>query len=82
VKQDIFVIPGGVLGAGSHAFSFKFDLPDNIPSSVFFKDDHVREKPRSKIKYNVQAKLEGSIARSKQVLIIREKPVTFKSGVE
>ena len=44
------------------------------------------EKPKGKIKYSVQAKLDrdGQIMdmKYKQVLIIREPPVTFRAGEE
>jgi len=60
-------------------------LPNNIPSSLNFKDKHSREKPKAKVKYHIKAKLENhghDVMKHKQVLIIREKPVSFKVGEE
>ena len=84
-EDNVFAVPGGILNAGTSEISFQFQLPLGIPSSFFFKNKHIREKPKAKVKYIVEAKLcTGSLLKKdmkyKQVLIIREPPVAFKTG--
>jgi hypothetical protein len=83
-KQRVFAIPGGFINAGSSEVSFQFTLPTGIPSSFYYKDKKCREKPKAKVKYTVKATLCSTLTseemKYKQVLIIREPPVTFKTG--
>jgi hypothetical protein len=65
---------------GAHAVGFSFDLPAGLPSSFFFKNGHIRENPSAKVKYHLKVKLEGTDIKSKQVLLIREKPVKMREG--
>jgi len=59
-------------------------LPEHIPSSLYFKAPHSHEKPKAKIKYYAKVVLKtqhhSDEMKYKQVLMIREKPVTFKTG--
>ena len=49
---------------------------------MFFKNDHKREDPKTKVKYFVKVKLHGLNSdddmKLKQVLMIREPPVAYK----
>ena len=82
--DKVFAVPGGFLNAGTSEISFQFMLPTQIPSSFYFKDKHRREKPKAMVKYVVEAKLlthdHHDEMKYKQVLIIREPPVSFKVG--
>lgn len=80
-KQKVFHVPGGMIHPGVSMVSFQFSLPNNIPSSFYYKDKKCREKPKACIKYTVQVKLEipGEDLKYKQVLVIREPPVAFKT---
>lgn len=77
-KQKLVSLQG--IPPGAHCVGFSFTLPDGLPSSFFFKNGHVREKPSAKAKYHIKVKLEGTDVKSKQVLLIREKPVKMKEG--
>lgn len=81
-KQPVFQIPGGFLAPGTYAISFQFQLPVGMPSSIYFKDTHVRERPKAKIKYHVKTTIHCANHKEnmkyKQVLVIREPPVEFK----
>ena len=82
-KQDVFPIVDGMLQPGLYQIDFQLDLPNDIPSSLNFKDKHTREKPKAKVKYHLKAKLECNghdLMKHKQVLIIREKPVEWRVG--
>ena len=71
------------IAPGDYVISFNFLLPNNIPSSLYFKGDkHDREKPKAKVKYYAKAKLEceGEDMKHKSVLIIREKPVVLETN--
>ena len=66
-----------------YQIDFQCDLPNGIPSTLNFKDEKTREKPKAKVKYYIKAKLENhgkDIMKHKQVLVIREKPVEWKVG--
>ena len=86
-KPSVFDIQGsygGVLQPGIYQVDFQMKLPDHIPSSLHFKDHHSREKPKAKVKYYVKVVLKThdkhDEMKYKQVLIIREKPVAFRTG--
>lgn len=83
-KQRVFAVPGGFINAGSSEVGFQFVLPMGIPSSFYYKDKKCREKAKAKVKYTVKATLCSTLTHDemkyKQVLIIREPPVTFKVG--
>ena len=60
------------------------NLPENLPSSIYFVDTGEKEKPKAKIKYYIKAYLQSEQAMMsfmfyKQVLVIREKPVALKT---
>ena len=50
-----------------------------MPSSIYFKDNRKRERPKAKIKYYAKAVLKTSMfednMKYKQVFMIREPPV-------
>ena len=64
---------------------FTFKLPDELPSSIYYKDvARRREQPKAKIKYSVKTVVHtldpNDKMKNKQVLIIRSKPVDFKQS--
>jgi hypothetical protein len=69
------------LAAGQYQIRFSFKLPDKVPSSLAVKSKS-REAPKAKVKYFVKCKLNCEDSDHdmvyKQVLMIREKPVTMK----
>lgn len=77
-------MPGGFINAGSSEVNFQFVLPIGIPSSFYYKNKLIREKPKAKVKYTIKASLSSALKHDamhyKQVLIIREPPVAFKVG--
>ena len=82
-KNKVFPIADGMLQPGLYQIDFQLDLPHKIPASLNFKEKHVREEPKAKVKYYLKAKLENGghdVMKYKQVLIIREKPVEWKVG--
>jgi len=78
VKQRLAACNG--LAPGAHAVGFSFVLPTGLPSSFFFKNEHIREKPNAKAKYHIKVKLEGTDVKAKQVLMIREPAVKLREG--
>lgn len=69
------------IACGDYTIRFSFALPDNIPSSLMFKNKS-REAPKCKVKYFAKAVLdcEGEDMKHKTVLCIREKPVALETG--
>ena len=70
------------IAPGDYVIQFNFLLPNDIPSSLFFKGKkHDRESPKCKVKYFAKAVLdcEGEDMKHKTVLIIREKPVEMRT---
>ncbi|CDW86234.1 UNKNOWN [Stylonychia lemnae] len=63
---------------GDYVFPFQFQLSENIPSSFFYKNSHIKKKPKAQVKYCIKASLETRSDHNemqyKQVLIVREKP--------
>ena len=47
----------GPLNPGDYTIPFEFDLPNDIPGSICFRDDTRMEKPKAEIKYTVKAVL-------------------------
>ena len=80
----VFEIPGHFLNPGSYAVSFTFALPVGMPSSIYYKDTRIRERPKAKIKYFVKAIVHAvnkhEDMKYKQVLAIRGRPVQFKTN--
>ena len=80
-KNRVFDIQGGCLNPGIYQIDFTSNLPEKIPSSLYFKEKHQREKPKAKVKYYVKVVLKThdkhDEMKFKQVLMIREKPVEF-----
>jgi sporulation-control protein spo0M len=72
----VFEPPDKVLAPGCYVVNFNFALPDNIPSSIFFKDKDTAGNPKCKVKYFIKAKIHGidgdEDLKHKQVLTIRE----------
>lgn len=83
-KQPVFMIQGGMLNPGDYVISFSFMLPDNIPSSFYFKDRHIRENPKGKVKYYATIKIDGvshdDKMKYKNTFMVREKAVEYKEG--
>ena len=63
---------------------FTVQLPLGMPSSIYFKENTTRERPKAKIKYVVKTVLHTALfnfnMKYKQVLAIREPPVPFKAN--
>jgi len=68
--------------SGDYKLGFKFNLPNNIPSSVMFKDKHNHFKPEVKVKYYVKAKIlsdnEDMEIKHKAVMAVREQAEELK----
>lgn len=64
---------------------FAFNLPAGIPSSVYFKDNHIEQKPKGKVKYHIKAILLGhhgkEVMKYKQVVVIREMGEQFQTNI-
>ncbi len=45
----------GPLNPGDYTIPFEFTLPNNLPSSIMFKNKFHRDKPSAKVKYNIKA---------------------------
>lgn len=84
-KNKVFDIEGGMLNPGVYQVEFQTELPEHIPSSLYFKksSDH-HNKPKAKVKYYIKATLHAhdkhDDMKYKQVLNIREKPVAFAAN--
>mmetsp|Transcript_41019 Transcript_41019/g.30169 ORF Transcript_41019/g.30169 Transcript_41019/m.30169 type:complete len:132 (+) Transcript_41019:312-707(+) len=63
---------------GDYAFPFSFQVPAGLPSSLIYKNNDLREKPKAKIKYSVRTTLLGHGGEKhmsyKKVLLIRQTP--------
>lgn len=71
------------IAPGDYYITFNFTLPNNLPSSLFFKGKKGdREKPKAKVKYYCKANLdcEGEDMKHKAVIVIREKPVALETN--
>jgi hypothetical protein len=77
-KQKLVSLQG--IPPGAHCVGFSFTMPSDLPSSFFFKNAHVREKPKAKVKYHLKVKLEGTDFKAKLVLMIRQPPVKLREG--
>jgi len=65
---------------GDYTIPFEFNLPEGLPSSIMFKQKHMREKPSAKVKYSIKAKVtthDDKVLKYKQWLVIQEPPVQF-----
>ena len=62
---------------GDYLQRFKFILPHDLPSSLYFKDSQTKDAPKAKVKYFVKVRFlcsdEQYNMEYKQILIIREK---------
>ena len=52
-----FAIPA--LVPGDYVIPFSFVLPHGIPSSLYYKNHSIFEKPKGKVKYHIKAILNG-----------------------
>lgn len=69
---------------GDYTVRFSFLLPDDVPSSINYKNSESKSKPKAKVKYYVKAILVAGDNLDthmvhKQVLIVREKPMALKT---
>jgi hypothetical protein len=80
-KTALYMVPGGCIAPGSYCLGFTFEMPKNVPSSIFFKGQG-KQKPKAKVKYCLTAMLEGAPMKikSKQILMVRGPPVKFKEN--
>ena len=82
-KDWIFNFDVPVIEPGEYVMRFNFQLPDDLPSSLYFKK-MTREAPKAKVKYYIKVSLECEHPKFamvyKQVLIIREKPLDLSVG--
>lgn len=58
-KQPCFTFAVSTLAPGDYVIPFSFNLPAGIPSSIFYKNKHVSEKPKMKVKYHIKGILHG-----------------------
>ena len=79
-KANVHQIDGDV-EAGDYLINFSFNIPDDVPSSLMFKNKS-KESPKAKVKYYVKAKLvcsdDHATMSHKQVLTLREKPLALQ----
>ena len=47
-----------VLEKGDYFINFEFDLPDELPSSMWFKENNYSQRPHAKVLHSVKAILE------------------------
>jgi hypothetical protein len=80
-KTALYMVGGGYIAPGSYCLGFTFEMPKNVPSSIFFKGPG-KEKPKAKVKYCLTAMLEGAPMKikSKQILMIRSSPVKLNQN--
>lgn len=83
-KAKVYDFPDEHLNPGVYSVNFEAELPDHIPSSLYFKHKHSREEPKAKVKYYIKCTLntrdKHDEMKYKQVLMIREKPVNLVVG--
>lgn len=81
-RMRVFEIPASMLMPGPYAVSFQFQLPEGIPSTIYYKDTQHRARPKAKIKYFVKTTVHAVNPlfnmKVKSVFIVREPPVIFK----
>ena len=68
------------LSPGDFTIPFEFTLPENIPSSMMYKNPNHNNSPSAKIKYSIRALVnthDNKVLKYKQWLIIHERPVEF-----
>ena len=58
-KSLIHHFQGGQIQPGNYAVQFQFNLPKDLPSTLKFKDEGAREKPKAKISYKIKASLDN-----------------------
>jgi len=57
VKAPLILNAFAQLDAGGHCFGFSFRMPNDIPSSIFYKNSNVIQKPKAKVKYHIKVKV-------------------------
>ena len=50
----VFRPENGIMETGDYMLRFKFDLPQDIPSSLYFKSKNEAEEPKAKVKYYIK----------------------------
>lgn len=80
MNTEVFPVGGEI--QGDYRIRYKFTLPDNIPSSLMYKNKHSECAPKAKVKYFVKAKVESEnddmCMSHKAVLAVREKPESLQ----
>ena len=80
-KSRVHAFEDPEVDPGDYMIRFKFTLSMNLPSSLYFKNTSRPDEPKAKVKYYCKARLvcEDPVRDMtfKQVLVIREKPVTL-----
>lgn len=81
-KKKVFKVPGDELKPGAYEFSFTLELPHGMPGSIIYKEKDTHEDAKAKVKYWIKATLDcnGDDMKYKQVLAVREKPVSLKTN--
>ncbi|CDW78366.1 UNKNOWN [Stylonychia lemnae] len=83
-KAPCFVFNSNLV-PGDYVVPFGFQLPENVPSTMFFKDTHDHRKPKAQVKYSIKGSLETRSDKNemsyKQILIVREKPPHLQEDI-
>ena len=81
LKQIVHSFKNLYAGPGDYLIRFKFRLSKSLPSSLYYKNTKKPEEPKAKVKYYCKGRIVcADPVRDmiyKQVLIIREKPLTL-----
>lgn len=73
----------GPLYPGDYTIPFEFTLPAQLPASIMYRNDTIRERPKAEVHYRISALLETverKVLRYHQMLLIQEPPVPFVEG--
>jgi len=76
-KGSCFVFEGPLI-KGDHFLAFEFDLPQELPSSMWFKENSYAQRPHAKVLHSVKAILlmeeDQPAMEYKQFLVVQQPP--------
>lgn len=70
---------------GDYAFNFEFQLPHDLPASIYYLNKDHNQKPKAKVRYSIKASILTEDKRAiayKQMLIVHEPPNAKKGILE
>lgn len=72
------------LQPGDYVFDFEFQLPHDLPASIYYLNKDHNQKPKAKVRYSIKASIITEDERKdisyKQMLIVHEPP-NEKKGI-